>query len=80
MKIQFCFNADPANIIAEFDVAVVPTEKQYKAIEDEIYYELEKWEETHDDFSDFDYWTVCHDAVARHTSLAVNTVVKTFYL
>lgn len=81
MKVQFCFNTDPTNIVAEFDVAAVPTEKQYKAIEDEINYELDKWEEARgDDFADFDYWQVCRDAVDRHASLATNTVIRTFYI
>lgn len=85
MKIQFCYNCIDSrfdnDVIAEFDVAEMPTEEQCKAIEDEIYEVMDKWEEDNDgDFDGFDYWGVCYEAVMKHLKIVQNPVVKTFYL
>ena len=80
MKIQFCHNVT-ADTIVEFDVSEVPTKEQCEAIEDEIYEAMNKWaEENDDDFKEFDYWQVCHNAVIKHVHLIRNPVVKTFYI
>ena len=84
MRIQFCYNGDfngHPNVIATFDVAEAPTDEQCKAIEDEIYKAMDKWEEENDgDYEEFDYWQVCHDVCEKHLKLVNNAVVKTFYL
>lgn len=83
MRIQFCFNGDfdgHPNTVAEFDVAEVPTDEECKAIEDEIYNAMDKWEETGECFTEFDYWQVCHDAVIQYVHIVQNPVVKTFYI
>lgn len=84
MKIQFCFNRDfdsDNNVIAEFDVAEMPTEGQCEAIEEYIYNEIDKWYEENDgDFAEFDYWWVCREAARKNLELVNNPVVKTFYL
>lgn len=82
MKIQFekltPYNND---IVAEFDVAEEPTEEQRKAIQEEIFEAIEKWDEENDgDFSEFDYWGVCYEAVRKNVRVVENRVVKTFYL
>ena len=49
MKIQFeKLTLYDSDIIAEFDVAEEPTEEQYKAIEDEIFKVIDKWDEEND--------------------------------
>jgi hypothetical protein len=84
MKVQFCYeSASPTwsnDIVAEFDVAEMPTDEQCKAIEDEVYDKMNKWDEEHDDFIAFDYWNVCYQAVKKHLKIVDNQVVKTFYL
>lgn len=80
MKIQFCYNCSN-DIIAEFDVAEIPTEEQYKAIEDEVYEAIDKWDEENDgDFEEFDYWGVCYEAVRKNVKIVENRVIRTFYL
>lgn len=80
MKIQFCYNCVGNDVIAEFDVAEMPTEEQCKAIEDEIYEVMDKWEEETGDFDGFDYWGVCYEAARKYLKIVQNPVVKTFYL
>ena len=84
MKIQFCFNVNcngGNDIIAEFDVAEVPTEEQCEAVEEYINDEMNKWDEENDgDFAEFDYWWVCREAARKNLELEANPVVKTFYL
>ena len=83
MKIQFCFNGNVnggMDIVAEFDVAEVPTEEQCKAIDDYILEEFNKWEDDYGDFEEFDYWDLCREAARKHLKVIDNPVVKTFYL
>lgn len=85
MKIQFCYNCvDPRygnDVIANFDVAEMPTDEQCKAIEDEICDAMDKWDEENDgDFAEFDYLDVCYEAARKHLKIVENRVVKTFYL
>lgn len=84
MKVQFCFNGNivgDIDVIAEFDVAKVPTEEQCKAVEEHIFNAINNWsEENDDDFAEFDYWYVCYEAAKEHLDLVLNPVVKTFYL
>ena len=85
MKIQFCNERfDPRfkdDVVAEFDVAEEPTDEQCKAIEDEIFEVMDNWyEESDNDFREFDYWGVCYAAVKKHLKIIENQVVKTFYL
>lgn len=84
MKVQFCCSGNSngyADIIAEFDVAEVPTEDQCKAIEGDIHAAMVDWEEENgDDFEEFDFWFICRRAVQEHLKLVENKVVKTFYL
>lgn len=79
MKIQFCFNCG-SDIIAEFDVAEMPTEEQYKAIEDEIFAAMGEYELENGDYEGFDYWGVCYEATRKNVKIVENRVVKTFYL
>ena len=44
MRIQFVLGTDVENTI-DIEVAEVPTEAQAKAIEDEIFNAMDKWEE-----------------------------------
>lgn len=84
MKIQFCFNGNfngGMDIVAEFDVAEIPTEEQCRAIDNYILEEFNKWEDECDgDFEGFDYWGLCFEAARQHLKLVENPVVKTFYL
>lgn len=84
MKVQFSFDGNPngyADIVAEFNVAEVPTEEQCKAVENDIYAAMEDWEEEYgDDFEDFDFWFVCHKAAREHLKLVDSPVVHTFYI
>ena len=86
MKIQFCYDYTVIgrrenDVIAEFDVAEEPTEEQCKAIEDEIFEAIDKWDEENDgDFSEFDYWGVCYEAARKHLKIVENRVVRTFYV
>lgn len=83
MKIQFCFNGNfngGMDIVAEFDVAEVPTEEQCKLIDDYILEAFNKWEGEYDDFEEFDYWELCSEAASKYLKLVQNPVVKTFYL
>lgn len=79
MRIQFYHNATE-EFIAEFDVKEVPTKEECEAIENEIYEAMDKWEEEHGDFEDFDFWKVCYDATIKHLHLVNNPVIKTFYI
>lgn len=79
MRIQFYHNATE-EAIAEFDVKEVPTKEECEAIENEIYEAMDKWEEEHGDFEDFDFWKVCYDTTIKHLHLVRNPVVKTFYI
>lgn len=84
MKIQFCtnnyFNGYP-DVVAEFDVAEEPTKEQCKAIDNEIFEAMDRWDEENDgDFSEFDYWGVCYEAARKHLKIVENRVVRTFYL
>ena len=80
MKIQFCNIGNFLNTIAEFDVAQIPTEEQCNAIEDYIFAVMDNWEEEYGDFSEFDYWKVCYDAVVKNLEIVENPVIKTFYV
>ena len=80
MKIQFCREYS-TEIVAEFDVEAAPTKEQIEAIEEYIFEAKEQWEEENDgDFTDFDYWEVCCDAVVKYLKIVKNEVVKTFYI
>ena len=83
MKIQFCVNGDLngyPNVVAEFDVAEVPTDEQCKAVEEEIEAAMNAWEEENDDFEEFDTYQVCRDACEKHLKLIDNPTVHTFYI
>ena len=83
MKIQFCFNGNVnggLDIVAEFDVAEVPTEKQCKLIDEYILEVFNRWEDEDDDVEEFDYWGLCFEAARKYLKLVPNPVVKTFYL
>ena len=58
----------------------MPTEEQAKAIEDEIFNTMDKWEEENGDFSEFDYYMCCYDAVQKHIHTAENRIVRTIYI
>ena len=80
MLIQFCHNATE-DFIAEFEVTEVPTKEECEAIENEIYEAMDKWSEENDnDFAEFDFWQVCHDAAIKRIHIINNPVVKTFYI
>lgn len=82
MKIQFVkLTLYDSDIVAEFDVAEEPTEEQCKAIQEEIDEVMDAWDEENDgDFSEFDYWGGCYEAVRKNVRVVENRVVKTFYL
>ena len=83
MRIQFCcngnFNGSP-NVIAEFNVAEIPTEEECRAIKDEIFDAMDSWEKDNDDFSELDMYDVCYNACKKHLKLIESPVVKTFYI
>ena len=79
MRIQLVLGTDMENTV-DIEVAEVPTEEQAKAIEDEIFNTMDKWEEENGDFSEFDYYMCCYDAVQKHMSIAENRVVRTIYI
>lgn len=79
MRIQFCRNYGE-NIVAEFEVAEMPTKEQCEAIENEIYEEMGKWDLEHGDFDEFYFWQCCYDAVIKHINIIPNPVVKTFFI
>ena len=55
MRIQFVLGTNVENTI-DIEVTEVPTEQQVKAIEDDIYNRMDKWEEENGDFAEFDYY------------------------
>lgn len=79
MRIQFCHNCSQ-DFVAEFEVYEVPTKEECKAIEDEIYEKMDKWELEHGDFEEFPWWKCCYDAARKHIHIKNNPVVKTFYI
>jgi hypothetical protein len=84
MKIQFCKECiDPmwsGSLFAEFDVVEAPTEEKCKAIEDEIFEVMGKYELEHGDYEEFDWWGVCYATAKKYLKIVENPVVKTFYL
>lgn len=79
MRIQFVLGTDMENTV-DIEVAEVPTEEQVKAIEDEIFNTMDKWEEENGDFSEFDYYMCCFEAVQKHIHTAENRIVQTIYI
>lgn len=80
MCIQFLHNAT-GEIIAKFDVKRIPTQEQCEAIQNEISQAVEKWgNENDDDYADFDFYKVCHEAADKHVLLVKNPVLQTFYI
>ena len=79
MRIQFCRKYSD-KVVAEFEVATVPTREQCEAIEDELYALVGKWEDKNgEDIDDYDFWKCCHNALNHHIPIGENPVVKTFY-
>ena len=76
MRIQFVIGTNIENTI-DIDVAEIPTDEQTKSIEDDIYNAMEEWEENNGDFSDFDYYMCCFEAVQKHVQIGENRIVKT---
>lgn len=79
MRIQFVLGTNVENTI-DIEVAEVPTEQQVKAIEDDIYNRMDKWEEENGDFAEFDYYMCCYKAVEKHMQIAENRIVRTIYI
>ena len=79
MRIQFVLGTDMENTV-DIEVAEVPTEEQAKAIEDEIFNTMDNWEEENGDFSEFDYYMCCFEAVQKHIHTAENRIVRTIYI
>ena len=79
MRIQFVLGTNVENTI-DIDVAEIPTEEQTKAIEDDIYKVMDKWEVENGDFAEFDYYMCIYEAVEKHIQIAENPIVKTIYL
>ena len=79
MRIQFVLGMDVENTI-DIDIAEIPTEEQAKAIEDDIYSVMDKWEQEHGDFAEFDYYMCIYEAVEKHIQIAENPIVKTIYI
>lgn len=79
MRIQFVLGTDMENTV-DIEVAEVPTEEQAKAIEDEIFNAMDKWEEENGDFAEFDYYMCCFEAVQKHIHTAENRIVQTIYI
>lgn len=79
MRIQFVFGTNVENTI-DIEVSEVPTKEQAEAIENEVYNTMDKWEEENEDFTDFDFYMCCYEAVQKHVHTAENRVVKTFYI
>lgn len=79
MRIQFVFNNDFGRTV-DIDVSEVPDDEQTKAIEDDIYSAMEKYEEENGCFADFDYYECCFEVVQKHIHIAENRVVKTLYI
>lgn len=79
MKIQFKHNCTE-EFVAEFDVDKEPTPHEVDLIYGYIYREMGEWEEEHEDFADFDFWTCCHNAASKVIKILENPVVKTFYI
>ena len=79
MRIQFVLGTNVENTI-DIEVAEVPTEQQVKAIEDDIYNRMDKWEEENGDFAEFDYYMCCFEAVQKHIHTKENRIVRTIYI
>lgn len=79
MRIQFVFGTNVENTI-DIEVSEVPTKEQAEAIENEVYNTMGKWEEENEDFTDFDFYKCCYNAVQKHVHTAENRIVKTFYI
>ena len=79
MRIQFVLGTNMENTI-DIEVAEVPTEEQTKAIEDEIFNTMDKWEEENGDFAEFDCYMCCYEAVQKHIRTAENHIVRTIYI
>lgn len=74
MRIQFVLGTDMENTV-DIEVAEVPTEEQVKAIEDEIFNTMDKWEEENGDFSEFDYYMCCYDAVQKKRAFIILSII-----
>ena len=79
MRIQFVLGTNVENTI-DIEVTEVPTEQQVKAIEDDIYNRMDKWEEENGDFAEFDYYMCCYESVEKHMQIAENRIVRTIYI
>ena len=79
MKIQFVFNND-YNTAINIDVSKIPTEEEAQKIENILIEIMDKYERENEDFTDFDFYTVCYEAVKQVIPIAENKVVKTIYI
>ena len=81
MRLQFVFRTDVENPI-DINVVEVPTEYQLKAIEEEIYADMEKYieESGEENLDNFDFYMCCYEAVKHHIHIAENRIVKTIYI
>ena len=79
MKIQFVIGCNIDNTIDVF-VDKMPTDEQFKNIENAIYAAMDKYEEENGDFYEFDYWLACYEAVKNEVGVSESLMVKTIYL
>ena len=80
MKLQFVFGVNVENTI-DIEVADIPTKEQAEAIENEIYKTVDEWEEENgNNFTDFDFYMCCYNAVQKHIHTKENRVIKTIYI
>lgn len=81
MRIQFVIGTNVENTI-DINVSESPTDEQIKAIEDEIYADMEKYldESGEENLDNFDYYMCCYEAVKHHIHIAENRIVRTIYI
>lgn len=79
MRIIFCRNCFPEDIIADFEVLNKPTEAQCKAIEKEVDMAIESYgSENNGDYEGIDLYEICRNAVKKHLKLSRRRIVETF--